>query len=49
MATLLQNMKRILPGSQNKEHVESRKPAERLRQVAPPIDIAPDDPLVAYF
>ncbi len=49
MATLLQNMKRILPGRKTQDTAESRKPAERLRQVAPPIDIAPDDPLVAYF
>ncbi|HEX5158413.1 MAG TPA: SpoIIE family protein phosphatase [Ktedonobacterales bacterium] len=49
MATLLQSMKRIWPVRRTSETVESRKPAERLRQVAPPIDIAPDDPIVAYF
>jgi serine phosphatase RsbU (regulator of sigma subunit)/anti-sigma regulatory factor (Ser/Thr protein kinase) len=49
MATLLQSMKRIWPARKTSETVESRKPAERLRQVAPPIDIAPDDPIVAYF
>ncbi len=49
MATLLQSMKRIWPTRKTSETVESRKPAERLRQVAPPIDIAPDDPIVAYF
>ena len=49
MATLLQSMKRIWPVRRTSEAVESRKPAERLRQVAPPIDIAPDDPIVAYF
>ncbi len=49
MATLLQSMKRIWPVRKTSETVESRKPAERLRQVAPPIDIAPDDPIVAYF
>lgn len=49
MAPLLQNMKRIWPARKTSETVESRKPAERLRQVAPPIDIAPDDPIVAYF
>jgi len=49
MATLLQSMKRIWPARKTSVTVESRKPAERLRQVAPPIDIAPDDPIVAYF
>ena len=49
MATLLQGMKRIWPVRKTSETVESRKPAERLRQVAPPTDIAPDDPIVAYF
>ncbi|HEY1390070.1 MAG TPA: SpoIIE family protein phosphatase [Ktedonobacterales bacterium] len=49
MATLLQSMKRIWPARKTSETVESRKPAERLRQVAPPIDIAPGDPIVAYF
>jgi serine phosphatase RsbU (regulator of sigma subunit)/anti-sigma regulatory factor (Ser/Thr protein kinase) len=49
MASLLQSVKRIWPARKTSETVESRKPAERLRQVAPPIDIAPDDPIVAYF
>lgn len=49
MATLLQGMKRIWPVRRTNEMTQSRKPAERLRQVAPPIDIAPDDPIVAYF
>ncbi|HEU4785619.1 MAG TPA: SpoIIE family protein phosphatase [Ktedonobacterales bacterium] len=49
MATLLQSMKRIWPARKTSEMVESRKPTERLRQVPPPIDIAPDDPIVAYF
>jgi GAF domain-containing protein len=49
MATLLQNMKRIWPTRRTRDTADSRKPAERLRQVAPPIDIAPDDPIVAYF
>jgi serine phosphatase RsbU (regulator of sigma subunit)/anti-sigma regulatory factor (Ser/Thr protein kinase) len=49
MATLLQSMKRIWPIRKTHEATESRKPSDRLRQVAPPIDIAPDDPIVAYF
>lgn len=49
MATLLQSMKRIWLIRKTHEATESRKPSDRLRQVAPPIDIAPDDPIVAYF
>ena len=49
MATLLQSMKRIWPIRKTHEATESRKQSDRLRQVAPPIDIAPDDPIVAYF
>lgn len=49
MTTLLQGMKRIWPVRRTHEAAESRKPAERLRQVAPPMDISPDDPIVAYF
>lgn len=49
MATLLQSMKRIWPVRKSNVATESRKPSDRLRQVTPPIDIAPDDPIVAYF
>ncbi|HEX6542689.1 MAG TPA: SpoIIE family protein phosphatase [Ktedonobacterales bacterium] len=49
MATLLQSMKRLWPIRRTQETTDSRKPAERLRQVASPVDIAPDDPIVAYF
>jgi serine phosphatase RsbU (regulator of sigma subunit)/anti-sigma regulatory factor (Ser/Thr protein kinase) len=49
MATLLQSMKRIWPARRTRETAESRKSAEGLRQVASPVDIAPDDPIVAYF
>ena len=49
MATLLQSMRRIWPARRTRDIAESRKPAEGLRQVAPPIDIAPDDPIVAYL
>lgn len=49
MATLRQSMKRIWPVRRARTTIEASKPAERLRQVAPPVDIAPDDPIVAYF
>lgn len=49
MATLLQSMKRIWPARRTVETAVSKRPVEHLRQVAPPIDIAPDDPIVAYF
>jgi serine phosphatase RsbU (regulator of sigma subunit)/anti-sigma regulatory factor (Ser/Thr protein kinase) len=49
MATLLQSMKRIWPARRTVETTVNKRPVERLRQVAPPIDIAPDDPIVAYF
>lgn len=49
MATLLQGMKRIWPARRTHDATESRPQSDRLRQVAPPIDIAPDDPIVAYF
>ncbi len=51
MATLLQNIRLSWMGQPQREPQESRKPiTDRPRQSVPPaLDIAPNDPLVAYF
>jgi serine phosphatase RsbU (regulator of sigma subunit)/anti-sigma regulatory factor (Ser/Thr protein kinase) len=51
MATLLQNIRLSWMGQPQREPQESRKPiTDRSRQGVPPaLDIAPNDPLVAYF
>src|SRR5258707_1677103 len=51
MATLQESVQRVRPGRRRTAPQAGEKPAlERTRQVAAPaLDIAPNDPIIAYF